>query len=82
MSISNEPVSDIDASGVKSMLINGAELWFAGSSGGRATLLDRDQTILVSPEVLEELTASSQIVVVSKVGSIIQYGLPEPVASH
>ena len=75
VSISTEPISDLTADGVRDKLKRGAELWFAGSSGDRISLVEKDATLLISPEVLEELTKAGQLVVMFRSGTVVQYGL-------
>lgn len=78
--LSNEPISDLDAKGVVERMQSGAELWFAGSSGDRVSVVHHDETVLVSNEVLQELEASGAVLPVCRVGTLVQYGLA-PVSS-
>ncbi len=82
MSVSNEPVSDLDAETVKQRLSKGAELWFAGSSGDRVTLVERENTTLISLEVLQELEQTGAVEAVCKLGSVVQYGLSQAGAAR
>jgi len=82
MAVSNEPISDLDADSVKQRLAKGAELWFAGSSGDRVTLVERENTTLISLEVLQELEQAGSLEIVCKLGSVIQYGLSQAASNR
>jgi len=73
--MSNEPISDLSVEDVIERMRSGAELWFAGSSGDRVSVVHHDDTILISTEVLEQLEASDSIVPLCRIGSLVQYGL-------
>lgn len=73
--MSNEPISDLTADDVIERMRSGAELWFAGSSGDRVSVVHHDDTILISTEVLEQLESTESITPVCRIGSLVQYGL-------
>jgi hypothetical protein len=73
--VHSEPPSDLDAAAVRERVSAGAELWFAGSSGDRVSLVERDSTVIIAPEVLKELQDNGELVVLYKIGSVVQYGL-------
>lgn len=73
--MSNEPISDLDVQGVIERMQAGAELWFAGSSGDRVSVVHHDDTILISTDVLAELQSNGLIVPLCHIGSLVQYGL-------
>jgi len=80
--IANEPISGLDAGAVKQRMSEGAELWLAGSSGDRVSLVEQDSTTLVSHDVLEEMQQAGVLVVLCRAGSLIQYGLSESASSQ
>lgn len=75
MLMSEEDISVLDASGVRERLEEGAELWLAGSSGDRVSIVHQDDTILISLDVLREMEEKGIVVPVCRVGSLVQYGL-------
>jgi hypothetical protein len=79
--ITNEPISNLDAEAVKDRMADGAELWLAGSSGDRVSLVEHDTTTLISHDVLEELQEEGALVVVCRAGTLVQYGLAPSTAS-
>ncbi|AIE83432.1 hypothetical protein OP10G_0064 [Fimbriimonas ginsengisoli Gsoil 348] len=78
--VNMEPPSDLDADAVREKMREGAELWFAGSSGDRVSLVEREATTIIAPEVLQQLQDAGELLVVYKTGSVVQYGLA-PAAS-
>jgi len=73
--MSNEPISDLTSDDVIERMRAGAELWFAGSSGDRVSVVHHDDTILISTDVLEQLESTESITPVCRIGSLVQYGL-------
>jgi len=73
--MSNEPISDLTAEDVIERMRSGAELWFAGSSGDRVSVVHHDDTILITTDVLEQLESTESIVPLCRIGSLVQYGL-------
>jgi len=73
--MSNEPISDLTVEDVIERMRAGAELWFAGSSGDRVSVVHHDDTILISTEVLEQLESSDSVAALWRTGSLVQYGL-------
>jgi len=73
--MSNEPISDLSVEDVIERMRAGAELWFAGSSGDRVSVVHHDDTILISTEVLEQLESSDSVAPLWRTGSLVQYGL-------
>lgn len=73
--VAADPVTNFGADEVRNRLRQGAELWFAGSSGNRVTLVERDTTTVIAPSVLSELEVAGYLEVVDKLGTVIQYGL-------
>lgn len=70
-----EPLAEIGLDEVNERLRAGAELWYAGLTGDRLTLVDGDSAVRISPSILQSLQEAGLVVELDKVGSVVQYGL-------